>query len=238
MLKSNKYKHQRISAIVTRFLQSVGGKATLEDIERGVLELNPSISEGLEKFDASMRDCIQKYSSDSKKFKYEDLFCNISRGVWGLRENNITLDNTNSNLDDIIKRTEAVRLTRVRLVQPRFREKLINKYGSTCPITNINIPNFLIASHIKPWSKSSHEERLDVNNGILLSVHFDSLFDSGDISFDENGVLICKSLDIKELLNTHFKIKNNELVLNDEMSRYLKWHREYFDFGEKQLIYT
>jgi 5-methylcytosine-specific restriction protein A len=48
----------------------------------------------------------------------------------------------------------------------------------------------LIASHIVPWADASHEERLDVHNGILLSPTYDALFDKHLISFENNGKII------------------------------------------------
>lgn len=48
----------------------------------------------------------------------------------------------------------------------------------------------LRASHIKPWRHSSPRERPDPDNGLLLAVHVDGLFDRGLISFDDNGAII------------------------------------------------
>ena len=50
--------------------------------------------------------------------------------------------------------------------------------------------DFLIASHIKPWSKCKSNQKLDVNNGLLLCPNHDRLFDEGWISFDEIGKII------------------------------------------------
>ncbi len=47
--------------------------------------------------------------------------------------------------------------------------------------------DILIASHIVPWSKASDQERLDVNNGLLLSPTYDALFDKHLVTFDNNG---------------------------------------------------
>ena len=47
-------------------------------------------------------------------------------------------------------------------------------------------PSLLIASHIKPWRLANNEERLSVENGILLSPLYDKLFDKGLLTFDKN----------------------------------------------------
>ena len=45
------------------------------------------------------------------------------------------------------------------------------------------IKSILISSHILPWSQCNDEQKLDVDNGILLSPNVDSLFDKYLISF-------------------------------------------------------
>jgi len=60
----------------------------------------------------------------------------------------------------------------------------------------------LRASHIKPWAKSSNHDRLNPDNGLLLAAHVDALFDSGLISFPENGRMIVSAQitdDLKQL---------------------------------------
>jgi hypothetical protein len=51
-------------------------------------------------------------------------------------------------------------------------------------------PVHLIASHCKPWRDSSNEERLNGENGLLLTPSIDHLFDRGFISFEDTGRLI------------------------------------------------
>ncbi|MEZ5459241.1 MAG: HNH endonuclease signature motif containing protein [Steroidobacteraceae bacterium] len=51
-------------------------------------------------------------------------------------------------------------------------------------------PEYLIASHAKPWRDSSNDERLDGENGLLLTPTVDHLFDRGFISFEGNGRVI------------------------------------------------
>lgn len=59
-----------------------------------------------------------------------------------------------------------------------------------CRITGVTDPRLLIASHIKPWSKSNDTEKLDGCNGLLLSPHVDRLFDRGLITFEDTGEII------------------------------------------------
>lgn len=83
-----------------------------------------------------------------------------------------------------------------------------------------------MASHIKPWGQSNNQERLDVNNGLLLCPNHNSLFDKGYISFEDNGtILISDSLDkvTKVFLNVNGKMK---VRMNECQQQYMKWHRE------------
>src|SRR5437016_5228704 len=59
-----------------------------------------------------------------------------------------------------------------------------------CAVTNYSKKEILIASHIVSWKDSTNEERLDVDNGILLSPAYDALFDQRLISFENNGKII------------------------------------------------
>jgi putative restriction endonuclease len=57
-------------------------------------------------------------------------------------------------------------------------------WGGRCPITGLEQPELLRASHIKPWADCATDaERLDVFNGLLLGAHIDAAFDSALISF-------------------------------------------------------
>jgi predicted restriction endonuclease len=52
------------------------------------------------------------------------------------------------------------------------------------------VPEHLRASHIKPWRDASNAERLDGQNGLLLSPHIDHLFDQGYVSFSSAEQLL------------------------------------------------
>lgn len=230
-------KHQQIAQLVVSALEFYGGEAHLDQIMKKILQLNYQLFEHSKTPEAEVRDAIQKYSSDSKKYRYTDLFQSVygvdaGKGVWRLRyyskeDISISIKEYQDSFDNT---TSIVREVPVRLVQRGFRAKLIDKYNTTCPLTGIAMPLFLVASHIKPWSESNDFERQDVNNGILLSVHFDKLFDDGKISFDNEGRILYKNEIIEKLVNDNFRLLNNQIEINDKMCFYLNWHREYFDY--------
>ena len=61
---------------------------------------------------------------------------------------------------------------------------------SRCRITLVENPVHLVASHCKPWRDSTNEERLNGENGLLLTPSIDHLFDRGFIGFEDSGKLI------------------------------------------------
>lgn len=82
------------------------------------------------------------------------------------------------------------------------------------------------ASHIKPWCKCDDRERLDGNNGLLLSPHIDHLFDAGFITFTDSGDLLVADL-LKERV---LKVWDISPTLNvgefrPEQAKYLDYHR-------------
>jgi HNH endonuclease len=83
--------------------------------------------------------------------------------------------------------TEVEALVIQRVGQDIFRAALMDYWGARCPITGITDPDLLRASHIVPWAECDDALRLDVHNGLLLSVLWDAAFDTGLISFTDDG---------------------------------------------------
>jgi len=86
--------------------------------------------------------------------------------------------------------TERKGLVTSRVGQRAYRKSILFRWNYKCAVTNYSEKQILIASHIVPWKNSSNDERLDVNNGILLSPTYDALFDQSLISFENNGKII------------------------------------------------
>jgi len=94
---------------------------------------------------------------------------------------------TSTNKPNVTER-EGLVLTRVG--HGAYRKSIIHRWENKCAVTGYNDSKILIASHIHPWKDSTDDERLDVNNGILLSPTYDALFDKHLISFENNGKII------------------------------------------------
>lgn len=80
--------------------------------------------------------------------------------------------------DNTIIETDKVELIKARRGQGIFRRRVLAT-EPYCRLTGVSDPRFLRASHIKPWVVSDNNERLDGNNGLMLSPHVDHLFDGG-----------------------------------------------------------
>lgn len=127
--------------------------------------------------------------------------------------------------DCSIDQTTKTQLVQARLGQGKFRGKLLEHWGRACSVTGCTVEHVLRASHIKSWKDSSHKERLDSDNGFLLSTNLDALFDRHLISFDDDGrMLISDELTRQEiqLLGLSGELQR---PLNARQKTYLAVHR-------------
>jgi hypothetical protein len=91
--------------------------------------------------------------------------------------------------DPSLPDTERMALVRARRGQGLFKDR-VSHIETRCRITGVSNPTHLIASHCKPWRDASNEERLNGENGLLLTPSIDHLFDRGFIGFEDGGRLI------------------------------------------------
>lgn len=125
--------------------------------------------------------------------------------------------------------TERKGLVISRVRQGWYRKVLLNKWRNKCAVTGCPFTRILKASHIVPWKDSSDQQRLDIDNGILLAPNLDALFDKHFISFDEEGGILLKSEIPNEIYSELGVSKNMRLrFLNPEMQNYLNQHRKIF----------
>jgi putative restriction endonuclease len=72
-------------------------------------------------------------------------------------------------VDDLsIPETDRLAIIRARRGQGLFKER-VGQIESKCRITGVENPVHIVASHCKPWRDSSNEERLNGENGLLLT---------------------------------------------------------------------
>jgi len=124
-----------------------------------------------------------------------------------------------------ISPTQKRQLVNARRGQGIFRIR-VGRIEQRCRLTRLEDKTLLIASHIKPWRKSTDEEKLDENNGLLLSPHVDRLFDSGLISFTNDGRILCASEAIRKIMRRWGLDPDGSAGhFNAAQSRYLSFHR-------------
>ena len=129
------------------------------------------------------------------------------------------------------------RLVKTRVNQNLFRKIVLSAYSNRCAISNTNIPEFLIASHIKRWSDDV-DNRLNPSNGICLNALYDKAFDKGFIGIDTDYKIIFADKLIKysneEYFINQFKpIENRVIQLPDRFlpdKNFIEFHLEtYFN---------
>lgn len=199
-------------------------------------------------------DNIEKYRKKTgltpdntiqERVQRDNRFTRIAKGVYALTDFVNKLENSDDNYIEFsgsdvvmnnIERTETEKIVsqKIRVGQNDFRQALL-KSLKQCPITHINEKRLLIASHIKPWVFCDNNERLDVNNGFLLSPLFDKLFDKsvGLITFTpQKEILISNKLtkdNIQRLGIVHRQVIEDLPVSGRE--EFLEYHRRYIFQG-------
>lgn len=160
-------------------------------------------------------------------------------GLAGLNESDLrNAVNVNQSVEFVAAETEEVLkdpsltvtekhvLARARVGQGIYKDN-VRRVESSCRITGLSELNYLIASHMKPWRESSNRERLDGNNGLLLSPHVDYLFDRGFITFENSGeVRSSRTLNaaVPELWSLDLNRRSKRF--RSEQIPYLEFHRD------------
>lgn len=130
--------------------------------------------------------------------------------------------------DPVIRETERTALVQARRGQGQFRDN-VRSIERACRITKVERLEHLIASHVQPWRDSSNEQRLDGENGLLLTPTVDHLFDKGFISFEDSGQLIVSPVadpDSLQRMGVDPDGRVNVGVFSEGQRRYLEFHRE------------
>jgi putative restriction endonuclease len=130
--------------------------------------------------------------------------------------------------DTHIPETEREAIVLARRGQGTFKANVM-RIERACRITGVTREEHLRASHCKPWRDSSNEERLDGENGLLLTPNADHLFDRGFIGFEDNGdVLVSPVAHPASLAKMGVQVTQalNVGRFSEGQRRYLRFHRE------------
>lgn len=103
----------------------------------------------------------------------------------------------------------------------------VERYEQSCRLSGLLDRRHLRARHIKPWRDSNDNEKLDGCNGLLLSPHFDQLFERGLISFDDDGGLkVARHLNPAVLPSWGVVLPRNVGAFHPGQCEYLAYHRQ------------
>lgn len=142
--------------------------------------------------------------------------------------------------DDSISPTEKKALVMARRGQGKFRER-VALIEQACRITGVDKTEHLRASHCKPWRDSDNLERLDGENGLLLTPSIDHLFDRGFISFESNGDLLVSPVAHAVSLGRmgiDCARRRNVGSFSEGQRGYLEYHREEVFLSSRALPET
>ena len=130
--------------------------------------------------------------------------------------------------DVCIQETERQAIVLSRRGQGLFRSR-VAAIEKKCRVTGVTRAEYLRASHSKPWRDASNEERLNGENGLLLTPDVDLLFDRGFIGFENNGdVLVSPVADVRsfERMGLTSEMLRNVGAFSEGQKRFLEFHRE------------
>ena len=128
---------------------------------------------------------------------------------------------------------ETIRLAiiRARNGQGLFKDR-VSKIETRCRITWVDNPVHLVASHCKPWRHATNEERLNGENGLLLTPSIDHLFDRGFIGFEDNGMLIISPVAHRPSLR-RMGIETEQVV---NVGGFTSGQRQFLDFHRNAVL--
>jgi hypothetical protein len=99
-----------------------------------------------------------------------------------------------------------------------------------CEVTGISDDALLRVSHIVSWS-SDEKNRLNPENVILLSAHWDAAFDCGLISFSDEGVVLYSRQISQSARSALTLSEDTTLSVSEERAQFLTKHRKKFGFA-------
>ena len=133
--------------------------------------------------------------------------------------------------DTSIPPTERETIIRARRGQGLFKDRVM-QMEARCRITKVDNPVHLVASHCKPWRDSNNQERLNGDNGLLLTPSIDHLFDRGFIGFEDNGELIISPVAHRPSLE-RMGIETKAVV---NVGGFSSGQRSFLDFHRKSVL--
>ena len=133
--------------------------------------------------------------------------------------------------DASVRETDREAIIRARRGQGLFKQRVI-QIETHCRVTGVDNLNHLLASHCKPWRDSSNEERLNGENGLLLTPSIDHLFDRGFIGFEDFGNLIISPVAHKPSLQK-MGVETDRII---NVGIFTEGQRQFLDFHRNAVL--
>ena len=128
-----------------------------------------------------------------------------------------------------ISETEQTQTVKARRGQGEYRANVL-AIEKHCRVTGVDRAEHLIASHCKPWRDCENSyERLDGENGLMLTPTVDHLFDRGFIGFEGSGKLIispCANTAALKKMKIPTESNFNVGNFSEGQKDYLEYHLE------------
>lgn len=129
---------------------------------------------------------------------------------------------------------QKLSLARARRGQGEYRQ-YVEQIEQACRVTGLFDRRHLRARHIRPWRDSDDQQKLDGQNGLLLSPHLDHLFERGFISFSDDGeLLVSRHLNPAVVTTWGLGLPHNVGAFTPAQQQYLEHHRTHVFEREPQ----
>ena len=134
--------------------------------------------------------------------------------------------------DRSIDDTQRSAVILARRGQGKFKESVM-AIENQCRVTGVSRLEHLRASHIKPWRDcQTYDERLDGENGFLMTPTVDHLFDRGFISFEDNGRLIVSPVAHEDSMNR----MGVDMCALPSVGKFTSAQRNYLEYHRDQVF--
>lgn len=230
------YGFGKISEIkdINKLTDKTRNKPAIGIIELGYHFMNPILQDDLESFEWDFKQRGNTWSYFFQQYGMNEItqldFINLLNiGLKG-DENFYTDFQLNLEHQDKDYRVDdQIALCNIRGNDHRkFAQQVKLNYQRTCAISGIQTPDFLVASHIVPWSKDVNQ-RKNPANGICLSSLLDKAFDKGYLTINSNyQVVVSDKISTDKALLEYLKQYNGQKIQLPKNFKpdldFLAWH--------------
>lgn len=181
----------------------------------------------IETFDDEQLLIIGNLEDDDDRYTYARILGRLPISELGV--STLIADFKKIESDKATGPTTKQELFNARVGQGKFGSDVREFWNHCCSVTGASTKAALEASHIKRWADSNDAQRLDPNNGLLLTANLHKLFDAGLISFDDSGQMLVSSK-LSQSEQEIFGVIGKKLSKKPsaETANYLSYHRTKF----------